>query len=167
MHTDQYLCWDSIHFMATKHSVYNTLAHRTNVVSTNQPTLHKELEHIRKALQACHFPTWTLNKLQYKFKCKYNTNMGPNTSDNNLPNNNNSNSGTSKSNNNKNISIVGPYIQGLGEMFKRACNNKVIQVHFKGTNTIKTFLMAPKDRDNKLQKSGVNYKLQMPTYKLP
>ena len=63
-HTDQYLQWDSNHFITAKHSVNNTLAHRSKVVSTNQQTLHKELEHIRKALQACHFPTWKLNKLQ-------------------------------------------------------------------------------------------------------
>ena len=33
-------------------------------------------------------------------------------------------------------------------------------MHFKGTNTIKTLLMAPKDRENKLQKSGVIYKFK-------
>ena len=49
------------------------------------------------------------------------------------------------------------YIWGLGERFKRICNNKEIQIHFKGTNTIKTLLMAPKDRDIKLQKSWVIY----------
>ena len=60
-----------------KYSVFNTLAHRAKVVSTNQQTLHKELEHIRKALQACHFPPWTLNKLQQKCDCKQNINNGP------------------------------------------------------------------------------------------
>ena len=49
-HTDQYLHWDSNHFILAKHSVFNTLAHRAKVVSTNQQTLHKELEHIKKAL---------------------------------------------------------------------------------------------------------------------
>ena len=34
------------------------------------------------------------------------------------------------------------------------------QVHFKGTNTIKALIMAPKDRDSKLQKSGVIYKFE-------
>ena len=29
-------------------------------VFSNQQSLHKELEHIRKALKACHFPAWTL-----------------------------------------------------------------------------------------------------------
>ena len=35
-HTDQYLHWDSNHFITAKHSVYNTLAHGTKIVSANQ-----------------------------------------------------------------------------------------------------------------------------------
>ena len=54
------------------------------------------------------------------------------------------------------------YIHGLGEKFKRTCNKWGIQVHFKGANTIKQLLMAPKDKDNKLQKGGVNYKYKCP-----
>ena len=42
-----------------------------------------------------------------------------------------------------------------------------IQVHFKGTNTIKAFLMASKDRDSKLQKSGVIYKFECPHINCP
>ena len=60
-----------------------------------------------------------------------------------------------------------PYIHGLGERFKRACNNTGIQVHFKGTNTIKTLLMDSKDRDSKLQKSGVIYKFKCPHINCP
>ena len=47
-----------------------------------------------------------------------------------------------------------------GKKFKRTCNNLGIQVHFKGTNIIKAFLMAPKDRDSKLQKNGVIYRFK-------
>ena len=62
-HRDLYLYWDSNHFIAAKHSVYNTLAHRAKVVLSNQPSLLKELDHINMALHTCHFPTWPLNKL--------------------------------------------------------------------------------------------------------
>ena len=65
-----------------KHSVFNTLGHRAKVVSANQQTLHKELGHIRKALQAWHFPPWTLNKLQQKFDLKHNINNEPSSMDN-------------------------------------------------------------------------------------
>ena len=63
--------------------------------------------------------------------------------------------------------MVVPYIQGLGEKFKRTCNKKGIQVHLKGSNTIKDFLMAPKDKDIKLQKSGVIYQYKCPTINCP
>ena len=65
-HTDQYLHWDSSHFITAKQSVY-TLAHRAKVVSSNQEAQDKEFLHIRKALQACQFPNWALNQLQHKF----------------------------------------------------------------------------------------------------
>ena len=64
--------------------------------------------------------------------------------------------------NTKTISIVVPYIHGLDEKLKRTCNKQGIQVHFKGTNTIKQLLMAPKDKDDKLQKSGVIYQYKCP-----
>ena len=59
--------------------------------------------------------------------------------------------------------MVIPYIPGLDEKFKRTCNKQGFQVHFKGTNTIKQLLMAPKDKDPKLAKSGVIYKYKCPT----
>ena len=164
-HKDQYLHWNSNHFITAKCSVFNTLVHRAKVVSSNPQSLHKELDHIRKALQSCQFPTWALNKLKQKFECRHYTSAELSSLDN-QPNNNHNNNGTNKNNNNRNISIVVPYIQGLREKFKRACNNMEIQVYFKGTNTIKALLMAPKDQDNKLQKSRVYLQIQMPTQKL-
>ena len=145
------------------------LVQSPKVVSTNQQTLHKELEHIKKAIQACSFPPWTFNKLPHNFYHKHNINNGQSSMVNQPNNNTNNNnkSGTSNSNNNKNISILVPYLQGIGERFKMTCNNKGIQVHFKGTNTIKTLLMAPKDRDNKLQKSRVIYKFKCPDINCP
>ena len=74
-HTDQYLQWDSNHFITAKHSVYNTLAHRAKVVSIKQ-ALNKELKHIRKALHCCHFPTWAL-KLHQNFQHRHCNNNEP------------------------------------------------------------------------------------------
>ena len=51
--TDQYLHWDSNHFITAKFSVYSTLAHRAKIVSSSQEALNKELNHIRRAFQAC------------------------------------------------------------------------------------------------------------------
>ena len=54
-HTDQYLYWDSNHFISAKNSVFNTLAFRARVVCSNLQTLQQENEHIRKTLLACNF----------------------------------------------------------------------------------------------------------------
>ena len=72
--------------------------------------------------------------------------------------NNNSSSSTNNNNtnnNNRNITMVVPYIQGIGEKVKKVCKAKGIQLHFKGTNTLRTLLVRPKDKDPKLNKSGV------------
>ena len=78
-HTDQYLHWDSSHFITAKNSVYNTLAHRAKVVSSTSEDLTKELEHLRKALMQCQFPSWALNRLQHQFQQKHNLNNNNNT----------------------------------------------------------------------------------------
>ena len=164
-HTDQCLYWNSNHFITAKHSVYNTLAHRAKVVSSNQQSLNKELEHTRMAQHSCHFPTCALNKLQQNFQCRQQNNNEPNSTG--QQNSNNSNNNVTNHNNNKNIYMVVPCIQGLGEKFKKTCNKKGIQVHFKGSNTIKDLLMAPKDKDTKLQKCGVIYQYKCPTISCP
>ena len=121
------------------------------------------MEHIRKALQACYFPPWDLHTLENKFNHKHYAHNGQTTTGNQPKNNSNNNNGS----NNKNISIVVPYIHGLEERFKRTCNSLRIQVHFKWTNTIKTLLMSPKDRDNKLQKHWVIYRFKCPHINCP
>ena len=63
--------------------------------------------------------------------------------------------------------MVVPYIQGLGEKLKKTCKNRGIQVHFRETNTVKILLMAPKDKDHKLQKSVIIYNYKYPHINCP
>ena len=51
--------------------------------------------------------------------------------------------------------MVVPYYQGLSESIKKACKKFGVQVHFKGGQTIKNLLKAPKDKVPILKKSGV------------
>ena len=153
-HKDQYLHWDSNHFITAKQSVYNTLAHRAKIVSSNQEALDQKLLHIRRALQAFQFPNWALYQLQHKFQRNNQPSQDNNHKSNSTNNNINSN--------NRNITIVVPYIQGTGGKFKEVCKSKGIQVHFKGTNTLRTLLVTPKDKDPKLHKSGVVYHFKCP-----
>ena len=158
-HTDQDLHWDSNHFITAKNSVYNTLAHRAKVVSSTNEDLNNEMEHLNKALKDFNFPNWALNRLQLQFQQKYNLN---NTNTKGEEQTNNNNQDTNNRQQNKNLYMVVPYIKGIGEKFKKICNKQGIQVHFKGTNTAKQLLMAPKDKDPKVIKSGVIYRYQCP-----
>ena len=51
-----------------------------------------------------------------------------------------------------------PYYKGLSESLKRTCQKYGVQVYFKGGNTIKSLLMAPKEKDSLMKKSGVIYR---------
>ena len=54
--------------------------------------------------------------------------------------------------------IVIPYYQGISESLKKTCSEYGVQVYFKGGNTIKNLLMAPKYQDAIHNKSGVIYR---------
>ena len=54
--------------------------------------------------------------------------------------------------------MVVPYYQWLSESIKKTCKKFGVQVHFKGGQTIKNLLMAPKDKDPILKKSRVIYR---------
>ena len=153
-HTDQYLHWDSNHHITAKHSVYNTLAHRAKTVSSTQDSLDQELLHIKTALQLCQFPNWALNQWEHSFK------HPSHTSNNN--NNSNNSSNNQDLNNKYKATIVVPYIPKTADRFKRICKSKNIQVHFKGTNTLRTTLVNPKDKDHKSKQTGVIYQYQCP-----
>ena len=58
----------------------------------------------------------------------------------------------------KNHTMVIPYYRGLSESLKKICSRHGVQVYFKGGNTIKNLLMAPKDKDPIMKKSGVIYR---------
>ena len=123
------------------------LGHRTRVVCTNESTLQQGNEHIRQVLLQYSFPPWALIRLHINFNHRHNTNQLQ-KSNNTQDNNNN------RLNNNNNIFIVGLYFRELGKRFKKACNSLGVQVHFKGSNTICTLIVAPKDKDTICQKVG-------------
>ena len=50
--------------------------------------------------------------------------------------------------------IVVPYSKGLSESLENVYGKAGVQVHFKGSNTIKDLLIAPKGRDSITDKGG-------------
>ena len=144
-HTDMYLQWDSQHPISSKYSVVGTLHHRAKTVCSNTNLLHQEEEHAQKVLTRCKYPTWALNRIKMKIRSttqKKTRNQKKNT----------------KLENCQQPYIVVPYYKGLSESVKRTCNKHGVQVYFKGGVTIKSLLMAPKDQDPMLKRSGFIYK---------
>ena len=159
-HTGQYLHWDSNHCITAKQSVFNTLAHRAKVVSSSQDRLEQELQHIKTALQACQFPNWALNQWHHKF-----TNNNQPTNSNTTTTNTNNQQDNNP--NKRNITVVVPFIPGTRREFKKLCRNKGIQVHYKGTNTLRTLLGNPKDKDPKINQTGIIYHYKCPQINCP
>ena len=104
------------------------------------------------------FPDWALNQWQHKF-------TNPNQPTTTTTNNNNNNN--PPANNKKNITIVVPYMPNMGEKFRKLCKKKGIQVHFKGTNTLRTALGNPKDKDPKSNQTGIIYHYRCPQINCP
>ena len=55
-HTDLYLQWDSLHSLACKYSVINTITLRAKAVCSNSKLLDEELQHLYEDLPKCKYP---------------------------------------------------------------------------------------------------------------
>ena len=169
-HTDQYLQRDSHHSLSSKYSVIGTLTHRAKVVSTNSELLQGELNHLRRALGKCNYPSWATKRVQQKVlnsnweDTSHISATNTNTDDNNNGNTNNNQDSNPTIIRQVNKATVGqvviPYTKGIAESIKQTCGKYGIQVHFKGNTTIKQVLMKPKDWDPKDSKSGLIYSYQ-------
>ena len=141
IHTDLCLQWDSNHTITSKYSVVGTLHHRAQVIGSSPELLQKEEKHLHQALTRCNYPVWALNRAKIRSKARKTRKQNPNTND-------------SASNQNQRPYMVVPYYKGVSESLKKICGNHGVQVYFKGGNTIKSLLVAPKDQDPILKEWG-------------
>ena len=95
------------------------------------------------ALKNCNYPMWAQNRIKIKM--------------NNPAYKNKNKKGPTQQNNTPKPHITVPYYRGLSESIKKRCSNYGVQVYFRGGTTIKNLLMAPKDLDPMMKKSGVIY----------
>ena len=137
----------SLNNISSKYSVAGTLYHRAKTICSDPQLQKKEEDHLCQALQKCRYPIWAISRAKIKSQ---NPSRGKSR--------NNNNQTGQKTTNNKNIHMVVPYQQGLSERIKKTCQKYGVQVHFKGSQTIKDLLMAPKDKDPITNKSGVIYR---------
>ena len=87
------------------------------------------------------YPTWVLNKVKMKTRT--------------LSNNTKKGTKNTSSIIQKPHRVI-PYYQGIIESMKKICSEYGVQVYFKGGNTFKNLLMAPKDQDT-IQKKVESY----------
>ena len=135
---------DSHHNIPSKYSVVGTLYHRANTICSTPQHLQKEEKHLNQALKRCKYPTWAINRAKLKIKA-----TASHSTNRRTVNSNPTQSSSPKPN------VVLPYHQGLSESFKRTCQKYGIHMHCKGGHTIKSLLIAPKDKDHILNKSWV------------
>ena len=144
-HTDLYMQWDIHHAISSKYSVIGTLHHRANTICSSPELLQQEEHHLKKVLTKCKYPVWALNRVKIKTKTLAQRNQQKNRS-------------CMTGHQHQNPYIVVRYYKVQSESLKRTCKKYGVQVYFKWGNTIKGLLMAPKDKDPLMKKSGVIYR---------
>ena len=143
-HTDQYLQWDSQHPISAKYSVVGTLYHRAKTISSNNEKLQQEDDHLTRALGDCNYPRWAVSRVKMKMN-------------NPTQKKKKKNDQHTQQQNTPKPYITVPYYRGLSESVKKKGSNYGVQVYYRGGTTIKNLLMAPKDKDPMMKKSGVIY----------
>ena len=93
-------------------------------------------------------PTWALNRVKMKINA-------PSSQDQNKRGTNISANATSS---NQRPYMVVSYVKGLSESLKNVYRKHGVQVYCKRGDTIKSLLMAPKDKDPITKKSGIIYR---------
>ena len=146
-HTDLYLHWDSNHTITSKYGVVDTLHHRAQVICSGPELLQQEEKHLHQALTRCNYPEWALKRAKIISKTRKSKKHKNNTKD-------------SSSSLTQRPYMVVPYYKGVSESLKKICGKHGVQVYFKGGHTIKSLLVAPKDQDPILKKSGVIYRFK-------
>ena len=123
----------------------DTLHHGAQVICSCPELLQQEEKHLHQALTRCNYPEWALNGAKIRSKARKTREQ-------------NSNNNYSARNPNQRPYMVVPYYKGVSESLKKICGKHGVQVYFKGGNTIKSLLVAPKDQDPILKKSRIIYR---------
>ena len=162
-HADLHLHWDSNHFIAAKHSVYNTLAHRAKVVSSN-PRVSQGTGSLKQSITSLSLPHLTLNKLQHQFEHKHNNNREANSTEEQCSYNHNS-SVTTNHNKHRNISMVVPYVHGWERSSRGLAINRVYKFLLRKQTSSSNLSWHQKTRTVNFKKWDY-LQIQMPTYQL-
>lgn len=136
--TDQYLDFNSHQPLEHKLGVIRTLTHRADTLCSTSAAKQQEVAHIRKSLSICHYPRWAWD----------------------IPSSRKTTAPRSHSSQPPKGNITLPYIRGLTEALSRKIRSAGVRVHVRPQNTIRSQLVAPKDKTKTLDQAGVVYQIQ-------
>ena len=138
-HMDRYLDFNSNNPKSAKHAVVRALSDRAKNVCSSLELLAEEIDHLGKVLKYNDYPKWMIDQ------------HGRNSSEGRLIDLETGNEVK------KSIFISAPYFPGLSESFKQLFKYTMVQVCFKGQNTIKLMLMHPKYKVDPSLKTDIVY----------
>ena len=138
-HTDQYLQFDSHQPLEHKLGVIRTLSHRARTICSSPASLEEELQHLKEVLTISGYPKWAWETPGSK-----KTSPHPSSS--------------KQTPRRGHVTI--PYVQGVTDALARKIRKIGICVHAKPYNTIRSRLVAPKDKTEKLDQSGTIYHIE-------
>ena len=133
--------FQSHHPLDHKLSVIRTLFHHAERVVTDPEDWVDEKEHVKSALRRCGYENWSFKRACTKKQQKVATETD-----------------SSKSTTKKTF-VVAPYVQGVSEKVKRVFSNYSISTCFKLHQTVRSLLVAPKDKTKVQEQSGVVYRI--------
>ena len=136
-HTDQYLNWESNHHLEHKKSVVRTLLRRADMLVSTPEEKKAEKEHVKRALAANGYKKWVLALPK--------------------PKNRENNTTTSTTPETRKYPVALPYIKGLSEQLQRIFKQHGVNIYHKPFNTLRSQLVNPKDKPDKLKKCGIIY----------
>ena len=134
---------NSNHPISAKLSVIHTLTHRAKQECSTPELLAKEMDHLHKVLKDNHYPP----QFFQQGKPRQKTNKKPNPSMGKFI---------------EGTRVVIPYIKCLSEQYRHTLARYRVRVFFKGTSTIKTLLMHPKDPIPDAHKIDIIYPWECP-----
>ena len=140
-HTDQYLLFESHHPLVHKLGVIRTLFHRADTICLDEDLKDSEHKHLKSALGACGYQSWTFEKALKKSK--------PRTFD--------SNSNRTQGGESRRYNTTIPYVSKLSEKIRRIYREYQLPVSFKPYNTLRQKLVHPKDKTPKDKQNNIVY----------
>ena len=114
-----------------------TLAHRADTISSDQSSLQTERNHLNDVFTNCQYPDWALKKGFQPKRARVQPEQQEET---------------------KGFVAI-PCVKGVREPISRILNDAGLRVAMKPHRPVRQLLGNPKDKDDRLNKAGVVYKI--------